>query len=185
MVTELAQSWHSFSKDEHIPLHEYMMALSIRMVSSTQFGAYFQKPENIKKVAILYHDIVKGYDDILSGKLEEKDKKKYQQFETTCEAFKNELRELIKHHKNAKNNGKSYNAPLLDTILENYDDEEMILGDVATLFIGGFHTTGNLLSWLFYYLAIHPEIQEKVYSELNSVLQKDAELTTNDIPKLQ
>ena len=39
------------------------------------------------------------------------------------------------------------------------DDEELVLGDVTTLFIGGFHTTGNLLSWMFYYLAIHQDIQ--------------------------
>ena len=69
--------------------------------------------------------------------------------------------------------------------MENHDDEELLVGDVITLFIGGFHTTGNLLSWLFYFLAIHPEIQEKVHEELTIQLDDDKELNSEDIPKLR
>ena len=31
--------------------------------------------------------------------------------------------------------------------------------------VGGFHTTGNFLTWVLYYLAIYPDMQEKVYVE--------------------
>ena len=64
------------------------------------------------------------------------------------------------------------------------DDEELVLGDVTTLFIGGFHTTGNLLSWMFYYLAIHQDIQNKVFQELKSNLG-DKDMSFEDIPKLK
>ena len=29
--------------------------------------------------------------------------------------------------------------------------------------VGGFHTTGNFLTWVLYYMAIYPHMQEKVY----------------------
>ena len=32
--------------------------------------------------------------------------------------------------------------------------------------IGGIHSTGNLLVWLFWYLANHPEVQDKIVEEL-------------------
>ena len=116
MTNELSKSWKTFDNEEHIPLCEYMIALSIRMVSETQFGAYFQKSENIKKVAHLYHDIIKGYDDITSGKLSSKkedDKVKYEHFESACESLKTELKKLIKHHEKAKEEGNNCSAPLL------------------------------------------------------------------------
>ena len=115
MINELAQSWQTFGKDEHIPLHEYMMALSIRMVSSTQFGAYFQKPENIKTVAVLYHDLMKDSDSLLNGKLSPEDKEKYQHFEAKCEKFKDELRKMVKSH---EQNGSTCEAPLLNTLVQ-------------------------------------------------------------------
>ena len=132
MISELAQSWQTFGKDEHLPLHEYMMALSIRMVSSTQFGAYFQKPENIKTVAVLYHELMKGGDDLLNGKLSPKEKEKYKSFEAQCEKFKDELRKMVKSH---EKNGSQCEAPLLNTLIQS-DDEEQVLGDVITLFVG-------------------------------------------------
>ena len=113
MTNELSKSWKTFDTEEHIPLHEYMIALSIRMVSETQFGAYFQKSENIKKVAYLYHDVIKGYDDIMSGKLSKDDKVKYENFESACELLKEELKNLIKHHEKAKEEGNNCSAPLL------------------------------------------------------------------------
>ena len=114
MTNELSKSWKTFDNEEHIPLCEYMIALSIRMVSETQFGAYFQKSENIKKVAYLYHDVIKGYDDIMSGKLSKKeDKVKYADFESACESMKEELKKLIKHHEKAKEEGNNCSAPLL------------------------------------------------------------------------
>ena len=47
------------------------------------------------------------------------------------------------------------------------------LGDVTAVAVGGFHTTGTVLSWILYYLTIHPEIQEKVHEELETVLGDD------------
>ena len=115
MTNELSKSWKTLDNEEHVPLCECMMNLSIRMVSETQFGAYFQKSENIKKVAHFYHDIIKGYDDIMSGKLSKDDKVKYEHYESACDSLKEILKSLIKHHQKAKEEGSHCSAPLLGT----------------------------------------------------------------------
>ena len=40
------------------------------------------------------------------------------------------------------------------------------INDSVTFMIGGFHNTGNLLVWLFWYLANQPEMQDKIVEEL-------------------
>ena len=48
VVKELERAWSEFSVDEHVPLHEYMMALAIKMISKTQLGAFFKDDENVR-----------------------------------------------------------------------------------------------------------------------------------------
>ena len=68
-------------------------------------------------------------------------------------------------------------APLLDTIIDTANSEVISgeklsqeVGDVTAVAVGGFHTTGTVLTWILYYLTIHPKIQEKVFKELVEVL---------------
>ena len=57
------------------------------------------------------------------------------------------------------------------------------VGDVTAVAVGGFHTTGTVLTWMIYYLTIHPNIQKKVAEELNAVLG-DKDITEDSIKNL-
>jgi pentalenene oxygenase len=67
---------------------------------------------------------------------------------------------------------------LLSILLTSRDDEsgggelsDTEIGDqVLTFFIAGAETTGNLLAWALHLLAEHPGIQERVHTEVGSVL---------------
>ncbi len=41
-----------------------------------------------------------------------------------------------------------------------------IVSDVISFFVGGFHTSGYLLTWLLWYLASNPASQDKLLDEL-------------------
>ncbi len=115
-----------------------------------------------------------------------------EQFKRNIEQFHDIVAAMIKQHIKARYavNGwskKSYwklfptyliraendyeRAPFLDTLLDHYsDDPEYVASQVITFLVGGFHTTGNFLSWVLYYLAKHPECQERVWKEIRYAL---------------
>lgn len=61
-------------------------------------------------------------------------------------------------------------ALLIDVLLDSTDDKELIANDALSFVIGGFHTTGNMLTWAVYFLAEHQDVQDKVYREISQVL---------------
>lgn len=40
------------------------------------------------------------------------------------------------------------------------------INDALTFMVSGFHTSGNFIIWLLWYLASHPEVQERVREEI-------------------
>jgi len=60
-------------------------------------------------------------------------------------------------------------------LLAKYEDgtkmsPKQVMDELITLFVAGHETTSNALTWAFYLLAMHPEIQIKLQYELDAVL---------------
>jgi cytochrome P450 len=60
-------------------------------------------------------------------------------------------------------------------MLAEYEDgskmsSKQVMDELVTLFVAGHETTSNALTWAFYLLATHPEIQTKLQGELDAVL---------------
>merc|ERR1711915_326922 len=49
----------------------------------------------------------------------------------------------------------------------------------------GIDTTGNQASFLLYHLAKHPEVQEKLYDEIQACIAKDGSLTADSLMKMK
>lgn len=62
-------------------------------------------------------------------------------------------------------------------------DERQLRDELVTIFVAGHETTTNALAWTFYLLAQHPEIAEKVYAEVDTVLGGRAPALA-DLPNL-
>jgi len=65
-----------------------------------------------------------------------------------------------------------------------YLTEQEFFANLFILFVAGHETTSSALSWLFYELAKHPEIQEKAYQEIKDVLG-DKSPSFDDLEKLE
>jgi cytochrome P450 len=48
--------------------------------------------------------------------------------------------------------------------------DKQVRDEVMTIFIAGHETTANALTWTFYLLSQHPDIEEKLHNEIDSVL---------------
>jgi len=45
-----------------------------------------------------------------------------------------------------------------------------MLYSLLDLFLAGAETTSTTLTWVFLILAVHPEVQEKLYAEIKAVV---------------
>jgi len=66
---------------------------------------------------------------------------------------------------------------LLSSLIQARDDDgsrmddQQLIDELVTLFVAGHETTSNALSWTWYLLSKHPEVEEKLHEELDRVLQ--------------
>eukprot|EP00094_Tigriopus_californicus_P006858 TCALIF_06607-PA protein Name:"Similar to RIOK2 Serine/threonine-protein kinase RIO2 (Homo sapiens)" AED:0.17 eAED:0.17 QI:0/0.66/0.7/0.9/1/1/10/104/975 len=174
---ELVENWQNIPKDDHIPLHDYMMALAIRLLTSSQLGAYFKVDANTMEFQQLYESVMADLEAVINGDLtvDEKGNTRGKMFQKNLTSFQTKVAQIISAQRNARNRADDQlvpSAPLLDTLLMNSADDEEIMCDIIAFVVEGFHSTGNLLTWTLYYLAIHPEIQEKVAKEVEKVFNK-------------
>ncbi|MBF6328275.1 cytochrome P450 [Nocardia transvalensis] len=80
---------------------------------------------------------------------------------------------------------------LLTLLLHTVDEEdgkgmdlEQLHHEVLNICVGAYETTTNTLSWTFYLLARHPEVEQRLHAEVDRVLG-DRVPTFEDLPKLK
>lgn len=49
-------------------------------------------------------------------------------------------------------------------------DRQQLRDELVTLFVAGHETTSNAMTWCFYLVATHPDIQERLYQEVSGAL---------------
>ncbi|MDQ3805608.1 MAG: cytochrome P450 [Acidobacteriota bacterium] len=82
---------------------------------------------------------------------------------------------------------------LLSMLLLAVDEEgdqtgmtnEQLRDEVMTLFLAGHETTANLLSWAWYMLAQHPEVERRLHEELDAALAEGRAPSAEDAPALR
>ena len=90
---------------------------------------------------------------------------------------------MIQNRMNAKGEIEDNGDMMSMLMLAEYEDgtkmsPKQVMDELITLFVAGHETTSNALTWSFYFLAQHPEIQRKLQGELDDVLKgKTAEFS--------
>ena len=73
---------------------------------------------------------------------------------------------------------------LIDIMVDISADEDTLISDAITYVVGSFHTTANSLSWCFYFLAKHQDVQEKLIIEIMQNIGASDDLDFEDLSKL-
>ena len=79
-----------------------------------------------------------------------------------------EVEDNKKSEDKAEANNPDYNTTKLKKTLTNSE----ILAQSVLFLIAGSESTATNLTWLSYKLAMHPDIQDKLIEEIDSVLEK-------------
>jgi cytochrome P450 len=89
---------------------------------------------------------------------------------------------LIQEHKDASARGEPDRGDLLSMLLASRDTAEGAAGDqqgmsdeqvrdeVLTIFLAGYETVANGLTWTWYLLSQHPDVEARLHAELDRVL---------------
>ncbi|CAN7939584.1 unnamed protein product [Ixodes hexagonus] len=64
-------------------------------------------------------------------------------------------------------------------------EDRHVIANSLLLLMAGYETTGAALAFTLYLLAVHPEEQEKVHSELAEQLEQNSELAFDDVHRLK
>lgn len=174
---ELINKWKTINAGEHIPLTQHMLIIAIKSVVRASFGKeYFRSNKEIIELQEAYHTCWDDMEERLYGNLPEAGSKREEIFDEHLQSMRDKIKEIVHHHLSVKDKSSSQN--FLETLLEeemNVEDDH-IVDTFITYLIGGFHTTGYLLSWVLYFICLHPEIEEKLYKEIVEILG-DEEIT--------
>ena len=100
---------------------------------------------------------------------------------------------MINEHRVKLEREEGKNNDLLFTLLKSqYDSvyaenmsDQQLRDEVMTIFLAGHETTANALTWTFYMLSEHPEIDSRLQKEINSVFYNKSNISFNDIQKLE
>lgn len=181
---EVVKKLKTLPSGEHIPVRQYMLAFALKSIVRVSFGDGFKSDKEILKFEKAYDVSWSEMESRLANGMPEPGSEREKNFEKAKIYMQDQARQMIAHRRNQK---EKKDHILLDVILEEKDvfsTEEAIVDMVITYLIGGFHTTGTLLTWIIYYLCLHPECQEKVYSEIKTTI-KDNAVTMENIGELK
>jgi len=168
-----------------VELETTMMKLAIKVITQTHFGVYCKEQSNADKVLDIYMKVFKDFDDAILGKWTMgEDKERDKELHNHVKEFKNIVWTLVVAHRERKASGEFDQAPFLDALLDNVDDDDDILAQAITFMVGGFHTTGINLTWMFYYISLHPEVQERMRAEAREVLGMEGLVSIEQIDGL-
>jgi cytochrome P450 len=91
----------------------------------------------------------------------------------------------------ARRRGEVATDDLLSLLMRARDEEtgeamsdEQLRAEAATILTAGHETTALALSWTWYLLSEHPEVEAKLHAELDAVLAGRAKPTVEDLPRL-
>ncbi len=96
---------------------------------------------------------------------------------------------IIDQHREAQQNGQPEND-LLAMLMSARDgatgaglSDSQLRNETITFLLAGHETTANALTWIFYLISQHPEVEQQLLEEITTVLA-DRTPTLADIPKL-
>jgi cytochrome P450 len=85
--------------------------------------------------------------------------------------------------------GEEQRQDLLSLLLEAHDEaarmsEQQLRDEVTSLLVAGYESTAVTLTWMFYLLSQHPEVEQRLRQEIGTVLG-DRAPTLEDLPSLE
>lgn len=184
-TVDLMEEW----KDGEIrDIHHDMMKVTLAIITETMFGKTVK--EEADKIGQAIDVGLKYVSNKATSFIDiplSVPTKSNREFVDSSEVLDKTIYDLIEEGRKNESKGRT---DLLSMLLMARDEDdgkgmtdEQVRDEVMTIFVAGHETTANTMSWIFYLLATHPEVEQKLHEELEAVLEGRLP-TAEDVPKL-
>tara|TARA_B100001989_G_scaffold251984_1_gene232656 strand:+ start:14699 stop:15934 length:1236 start_codon:yes stop_codon:yes gene_type:complete len=178
MVDAAVEHMKTWRDGQSCDIHEEMVALTLDIVGRTLFGADVAKEAGDVSEAVDL--LLKAWWIVLLVPALNKLRKVrlpipvLSQVQNAIDNLDDIIYRLIRERRES---GEDH-GDLLSMLLQAQDDEgdggqmtdKQVRDEAMTLFLAGHETTANALSWTWYLLSQHPEVEAKFHEELDRVL---------------
>jgi cytochrome P450 len=158
-----AQAWQPPSGV--FDMHAEMMELTLRIASTTLFGA--DAGEEADRVGAALHEVVTIFPDVLGpfGSIKRRlpfgPTRRFREARRVLDEIV--LRLIEQRRKSGEDRGDA-----LSMLLHESTDDRQVRDEVMTLFVAGHETTANALTWAWYLLAKNPNVRQRLRDELQA-----------------
>jgi cytochrome P450 len=186
MVDQTLQLLATWKDGESRDLHAEMMHVALGIVSRTILGVETAEvtADVSTAVDLLLKDYARRFESFLPMPTWLPTRWRMQMWRAQAR-----LEEIIHGFIQQRRSDPGDRDDLLTRLLRARDEEghgmsdRQLRDEVMTLFLAGHETTANALSWTWYLLALHPEVEARLLAELREVLG-GAPPTVADLPRL-
>ena len=173
-TTELLTRWQTIAEQgESIDIFQEMTKLMMNISATTMFGVDIaddiQSLADALKTAQEYV-YYQGWDYL--EQLDTQDAEK-NEFQKAIETIDQIVYRIIREGRQNPQNNTNLLSILLaasDEATGNKMSEEQLRDEIVGLLAGGQSTNAIALTWIFYTLAMHPDAEQRIYTELTEVL---------------
>ncbi|TNE51267.1 MAG: cytochrome P450 [Deltaproteobacteria bacterium] len=174
-VERLLEQW---TDGQHVDMSEEMMQLTMYIVTDTLFRMdVSEEADRVGESIALLQDIVQQN---LRAPIQVPrwiPTSNNRKAKEAGDYLNNLIRSMIARRREEEaQEGWVDHGDLMSTLLQAAEDgstmsDQQVVDELQTLFVAGHETTSNALSWTWYLLSQHPEVEAKLHSEVDRVLQ--------------
>jgi cytochrome P450 len=172
---------------QHADIAQQMMHLTLRIVARTLFNS--DLGDEARELADANNRIMRIYNYLVALPAVESLIRlrvpRLADFTAAKQALDGIVMRMIESHRRVDRPGQG-GGDLLDMMLQASEgwSDEMLRDQVITIFLAGFETVANALTWTWYLLSENPEAERKLSAEISEVLG-DRLPMADDVPRLR
>jgi cytochrome P450 len=163
-AASLLTRWESKAKqDTPLDIHQEMLYVTLRVAGATLFGQDFSDEHN--PIGAAFERMVQALAEYV-----------FLPFpplsiptprNRRMRATLKELDELVRDLVHERREHKTDTGDLLSMLLM---DDQQLYDEIISLLFAGYETTANTLTWAWYELSRHPEVERRLWEEVDTVL---------------
>ncbi len=186
MVAQSQRVAENWQDGQELSIHEEMMQLSLEIVTKTLFDS--ETTGDVQRIGKVLDILIEQVSAAAVRPLQYPDwipTPGNRQYNAALGELNVIIRQIISEHRQRTNDGDD----LLSTLLQMQDEDgsrmtdKQLRDEVVNLYIAGHETVAMAMSYAWRLLANHPEVEEKLATELMEVLNGRVP-TIEDLPRL-